>query len=98
MGLAIRILVPWNETNRAHPLTIKCVNADGQDLTAANGTPLKVEGKLEVGRPVGIPPGTDIEAPLAINFPTTILPAGSYRWELEIDGEITATASFFVSG
>jgi hypothetical protein len=49
--------------------------------------PVEVAGEFEVGRPPGLPEGTLLEAPFAINVPSLLLQQGRYVWELWIDGE-----------
>jgi hypothetical protein len=58
-----------------------------------------MEGIAEVGRPPGIRPGTDLDLPVAFNFPPLpLLPGKGYTWQVSIDGAATPawTESFFV--
>jgi hypothetical protein len=51
-------------------------------------------GQMEVGRPPGIKPGSDLNAPVAFAFNGVNLPVGGYRWELWIDDKQKAIAPF----
>lgn len=88
IGLAVAILVPWDETNHRHHLTIRLENEDGRELT-------RVEGDLEVGRPAGIPQGADQRAVLAMNADIQFPAAGGYRIVAEV-GEERRSVSFRV--
>jgi uncharacterized protein DUF6941 len=97
MALALKFEVPWNETNQKHRLLTELLDQDGQPVTLAGApSPLRMEGALEAGRPAGIPAGTSIDAPLAINIAGIQLPPGGYRWQVSVDEEVVAAASFLV--
>jgi hypothetical protein len=91
MAVAVKIEVPWNEANRRHSWELVLVDADGQAavLQGAEGREeLRVGGDFEVGRPPGIPPGSDIDMPLAVNIgPLPLRPGQRYAWQLWINGE-----------
>ena len=90
MALAIKIDVPWSETNRLHQWRLTLVDADGAPVLVdgpAGPTPIEVGDQFEVGRPAGLPEGTPLDVPLAINTAPIPLPAGKrFVWTLEIDG------------
>ena len=50
MGVAIAVLVGWNETNERHRVTMRLENADGGALA-------EMHADLEMGRPPGLPQG-----------------------------------------
>ena len=85
-ALAIKVEVPWTEANRRHELVITLLDADGRPV-AADGRPVEIRGQLEVGRPPGLPPGTPLDAVLAVNVGPLPLAPGRYVWRLAIDGE-----------
>ncbi len=95
MALAIKLSIPWDQTNEPHKITAKLVTEDGEKVDLGVG-PVMAQGDLEVGRPPGLKPGTAIDAPLALAFGPVGLDAGGYVWELEIDGTIMARAPFRV--
>lgn len=89
IGIAVSILVPWTETNRRHRLLVRVESEDG-------GEPLvRVEGDLEVGRPTGIPSGTDQRSILALNAGVAFPAEGGYRVIAEL-GESQRSVSFRV--
>ncbi len=93
IALAILFAVPWDQTNKQIAMEAKLMSADGEPV-AINGQTVEAQGQFEVGRPPGIKPGTDMNAPLAIPFNGVALPAGGYRWEIWVDGEMSAFVPF----
>lgn len=94
MGLAIKIRVPWNESNIQHPVVLQLMTEDGHPALNQEGQPWRAEGSFEVGRPPGMRHGTPLDAPMAINFPAIPLLPGRYRWELLVDGKLLASSEF----
>ena len=96
MSVAIRIFVPWADANARHKLALLLQDDNGN--TVAFGDPaneVKNEGSFEVGRPPGIPEGTELDVPLVFTFNGLVLePEKGYRWQLEIDDEPTQRVSF----
>lgn len=91
-AIALIVEVPWDQTNLRHRWRLDLVNSDGQPIrlqdASGRADPVVVEGEIEVGRPVGVTPGTPIAAPLAINLAPLPLPAGGrYEWRLTIGDE-----------
>jgi len=95
MALAIKIEVPWIAANERHKLHVLLVDQDGKPVELDEKR-VEAMGEFEVGRPPGIPAGTPIDVALAFNFQDVPLPAGSYRWEFTIDGQVLARRSFMV--
>lgn len=88
-GIGVSILVPWIEANRKHGLSLWIEDEDG-------GEPLiRVEGELEVGRPPGVPEGSDRRAVLAVDATVEFPSPGGYRLVGEI-GENRRTYGFYV--
>jgi hypothetical protein len=71
-GIAMSVLVPWTETNRQHPFTIHIEGEDGQELA-------RVDGGVEMGRPPGMPPGTDQRGVLAVAVDVQFPGPGGYQ-------------------
>lgn len=90
-ALAIKIEVPWDQTNVQHRFRLNLVDSDGHEVTAespAGSQPIMVEAGFEVGRPPGIKAGTPIDVPIAFNFaPIPLEPGSRFEWRLEIDGQ-----------
>lgn len=95
MGIAIKIEFPWGDANRPHSLLLELLTEDGQPVLVGDG-PVRVEGGLEVGRPPGLRPGSDLDAALALNFAGVPLSEGGYRWQFSLDGEPASSISFQV--
>ena len=88
MAIALKLDVPWSAANQKHEFLLVLVDADGH--------PVRVEGQdgdvgaggtFEVGRPPGLPAGTDIDFAFAVPIGPLPLTAGRYAWQLWIDGE-----------
>jgi hypothetical protein len=87
---AIRVVVPWTETNRPHQLELQVENEDGQALLE---TPVKAE--IRVGRPAQLKDGTDQVVPLALRVgPVTLEREGRYALILRYEGDVTARTAF----
>jgi hypothetical protein len=97
MALAIKLNVPWDRANEQFHLRAMLVTADGQPVDFGGG-PVQADGQLEVGRPVGLRPGTPLDSTLALNFSGLALQPGGYVWELEVGGQIIARSAFRVAG
>ena len=95
-AVAIRLGVPWDQTNVVHRMRVELVDQDGGPVLGPDGLPVRVEGDLEVGRPVGTTPGSDLSHALAIRFQGLPLPDNQYRFALTVDGQPLASASFRV--
>jgi hypothetical protein len=88
MALALKLDVPWSATNQEHEFLLVLVDADGHPVrVAGDDGEVRAGGTFEVGRPEGLPPGTDIDFAFAVTVPSLPLAAGRYAWQLWIDGE-----------
>jgi hypothetical protein len=102
MALAVKIAVPWEGANTPHSFTARLVTEDGADpvLPLPDGTSapsvIQFEGRFEAGRPAGVPPGSDLDAPFAVNIAGLPLVAGRYEWRLAIDNEPIDQVAFTV--
>ena len=95
LALAVKIEIPWDQTNRKFKINAALMTADGEQVDFGTG-PVGAEGEFEVGRPPGIKPGSDIGVPLALPFAGLQLPLGGYRWEFSVNGTVEATTAFRV--
>jgi uncharacterized protein DUF6941 len=89
-GIGVSTLIPWTETNRRHHMVLRIESEDGDPVL---GT---VETDLEMGRPPGLPPGSDQRAVLALNADIQFPTAGGYRIVAEL-GEQVKTVSFRIN-
>ncbi len=89
MAIAVKIEVPWSQTNTKHRLRLELLDSDGTAVIPPGASEgLRVEGDFEVGRPPGTKPGTPIDVPFAVNLgPLPLTPDTRYVWQLSIDGE-----------
>lgn len=90
MAIAIKIDVPWSETDVRHRWTLDLIDQDGRPVlvpAAAGAEPVTISGEFQVGRPPGLAEGTPIDLPLAISVGPLALPPGTRCvWQLSIDG------------
>ncbi len=88
-AIATSILVPWEETNQPHRLTI-WIERDGEGPQL-----VRAEVGIEVGRPPGLPAGTDQRAVFAMPIDIAFPEQGGYRVVAEVDDD-TRSVSFRV--
>jgi hypothetical protein len=88
MGVALLVLVDWNEANEPHEFLMRLEDEDGNLATfGPESSSVEVRGHLEVGRPPGHPAGIPFNVPMAVNFPPLPLdPGRRYVWVVSIDG------------
>ncbi len=90
-GIALLILVPWDQANTLHTFRVELLDADGEPVVLDSPDEGEQEvafgGEFEVGRPPGLKPGTPLDFPLAMNSTPLPLEQGRYEWRLTIDGE-----------
>lgn len=72
IGIGLAILVPWVETNRRHHIVVRIENEDGKEQ-------FRIEGDLELGRPAGVPEGSDLRSVVAVNGDLQFKSPGIYR-------------------
>lgn len=71
LTIAAAFRVPWTETNRPHQFQLEIVDEDGRALLTAGG-------QVEVGRPPGLPFGTEQRSQLALELVVTFERPGAY--------------------
>jgi hypothetical protein len=102
MALAVKIAVPWDGANVPHQFSARLVTEDGVDpaLPGPEGstvpTRIEFQGQFEAGRPPGVVPGSDLDAPWVVNIAGLHLPGGRYEWQLHIDDELADRVVFTV--
>jgi hypothetical protein len=95
--LAILVTVEWHETNVKHQLVAELRTVDGEFVE--NGDPpqpVRIGAELEMGRPPGIKPGTQLNAPIALGFGGLALAEGGYVWHLKLGEQELARRPFQV--
>lgn len=93
--LAVKLSVPWDQTNRPHAVRASLVTEDGEAVDLGSG-PVEASGNVEVGRPPGVKPGTPLDVPFVLPFGFLAFQPGGYVWELEVDDEPVARVPFRV--
>jgi hypothetical protein len=90
-AIAVLFEVPWNETNRKINFRLRLRHEDGHEVTQTGPVgpqQIEVGGEIEVGRPAGVPEGSALPVPLAINLPPFLLdPGQGYYWEATVSGD-----------
>jgi hypothetical protein len=88
-AVTVLLKIPWDRANEPITLTVKLLDADGRHAQVVTPTgivpAMQAEGKVEVGRPAGIAPGSLLDASFVLNVPPLPLAPGRYEWRLEID-------------
>jgi len=99
-AVVVLIKVGWNEANEPHEFVLQLTDADASAVNVpspAGTQALVFNGRLEVGRPPGIPPGSEIDTSFVIPLqPLQLVGGQRYTWRLEIDQVERATEGFYV--
>lgn len=95
MALGIVVSVPWDQANMRHPLQVQLRTAD-DDVVSMGDRAVEAEGVVEVGRPAGVKPGTDLNAVMAFQFQGLQVAPGGYEWRLIIGNKDRARIPFRV--
>ncbi len=89
-ALALKLEVDWHEADQPHHWELFLEDADGHPVTVPGpegAQPVEVRGDFQVGRPPGIPQGSPVDLPLAVNVgPLPLAPGTRYSWRLVVDG------------
>jgi hypothetical protein len=88
-ALAASYVIPWTETNQRFNVEIVIVSDEGKELG-------KISGQVEVGRPAGIPPGSEQRAQIAAELTLEFAQAGSYAIISSIEGREDLRTAFRV--
>ncbi len=80
LAIVVGVRVGWEETNQPVPVRITVENDDGQEF-------VRIDGQVNVGRPVGLAPGSAQVAQMAANVPVTLPAFGGYRVQIVAGGE-----------
>ena len=90
MGIALGILVPWEQTNIRHDIEVVLLDADGNQIL---DSPL-IQGQFETGRPPGMASGAEQRVLMAVNFRAPLKDPGQYQIIARLDGHDEASATF----
>ena len=93
LGVAVRLRLPWEETNQQLALEVDLVKDEKNDSIL----PEPIRGIVNAERPPHAPPGSDLVLHLALSFTNLRFEGpGSYIVVLRIDGEPLAESRFNV--
>ena len=90
-AVAVHIHIPWDRANAQHSWLLELVDHDSEPVIVpgpAGEQPLRVGGNFEVGRPPGVPYGSELGISFAVTLgPIPLTPGGRYVWRLSINDE-----------
>ncbi len=89
LTIAAAFNVPWTETNRRHEVLIEIADEDGAGL----GT---IQGQVELGRPPGLPEGSDQRAQLSAEVAVTFARPATFSIIARVNGQEGKRLSFRV--
>lgn len=84
-SVAALVQIPWDRANEPIPVSFNLVDQDGRQVVL-DDREVTWAGQVEVGRPVGVPPGTPLDWPVVFSAAVPV-PPGRYTWVLAIDGQ-----------
>lgn len=99
-AVAIKVEVDTHEFDRMHHWELFLEDADGRlvQFDSPEGPQtIEIRGDFSASAPEGVPAGTPVDVPIAVNLgPIPLRPDSRFTWRLVIDGESLtgATASF----
>lgn len=96
MSLAVKLAVPWNEANQPYDIVLRLVDDNHEKVSNPDGKDIGLEGKIEVGRPPGLKPDSNLDFAMAWRFDGLILKPGTYVWELLIGNNVVESTVFDV--
>lgn len=92
LGVGLRVRVPWSWTDR--PLKI---GIDLQDEDGARVLPVPIVQGVKVGRPPGLPDGSDIVVARSFTFNNLTFPRqGGYSFVISVDDTVGERLRFTV--
>jgi hypothetical protein len=97
MSVAVKLLVPWDEADATHKVSLSLVKEDGEAVMTED-RPVQLTGEVSVTRAPGLRQGTPIDLPFALRFETLALEPGWYEWQLSVDDSFVTRSSFEVLG
>lgn len=90
-AVAASFSVPWAETNMRHSIEIEIQDEDGKELA-------KVAGQFEVGRPAGIPVGSEQRTQIAADMGLTFEKPGNFVIVARLHNQEDTRITFRVIG
>jgi hypothetical protein len=94
LAIAMRIRVPWTKANDPFVVEIDLEDEDGASVLGDR----RVSNPFELGRPPGLPHGSDLGVVWAYTFNHLDLPdSGNYAFTIRIDGRVEQRVRFRVA-
>lgn len=95
ISVALRVRVPWAETNQPHEIEMDVLDQDGASILPPDRV---LKGQINAGRPVGLPPGEDQVLPFVLNLTgLKFEKPGNYVIVFRVDGLTAAEARFRIA-
>jgi hypothetical protein len=100
-AVVVLIKMEWTEANRPYEFLLQMTDGDGRVVhvpSPAGTQPLQFAGNMEVGRPPGLPEGSEIDSSFVVPLqPLPLTPGQRFTWRLSFGdrGEL-ASESFYV--
>ena len=88
--IALFLGVSWDQANHRITATFSLLDEDGNAVPFGDDQQNQMTIVFEVGRPAGLPRGSDLDLPLAVPLPPVDLTPGAYEWILHVDGKTEA--------
>ncbi len=85
VGIAVSILMGWNEANQRFGLVLSIRHEDGSVLVS-------IDGQVESGRPPGLPPGSDLRSVLAVSAEVQFPQPGGYQLRAGLDDRVRSVS------
>lgn len=95
MALAVKLEIPWSQSNERHVIEAVLLTSDG-DAVTHEGNDVRSSGEIEVGRPPGFKQGTPLDAAFVLTLQGLDLEPGSYVWVLRAHDAVLARCPFQV--
>ena len=99
-AVVVVIKVGWTEANRPHGFVLRLTDGDGAVVhvpSPAGTQAMEFAGRLEVGRPAGIPEGSEIDTSFVVPLsPLQLTPGQRSTWRLSFGDEQIASESFYM--
>jgi len=89
-GIGVSVLVPWEQTNREHSLSVAI--EDGEGAPVIQGPPVPIN----VGRPANLAPGNDQRVVMALGIDFAFPHQGTYRIVARLDDRDEKTWTFHI--
>lgn len=90
-AVALHIHVPWDQSNMPHTWLLELLDHDANPVMVpgpAGEQPVRAGGSFEVGRPPGVPIGSELGVSMAVTIgPLPLLAGGRYVWRLSINND-----------